>query len=50
MPGTATQSIGLNALTATEIVAKIAGGGATAEAVVRDCLARIAEHDSTVRA
>jgi len=50
MTGTATRSAGLNALSATEVVQKIATGATTAEAVVRDCLARIAERDGAVKA
>ncbi len=40
----------LNELSATEIVKKIAAGEATCEAVVRDCLARIAARDDVVKA
>src|ERR1700691_3605673 len=40
----------LNDLVAGEIVAKIAGGETTCEAVVRDCVARIAARDSVVKA
>jgi Asp-tRNA(Asn)/Glu-tRNA(Gln) amidotransferase A subunit family amidase len=39
-----------NLLTATEIAARIRDGSLTAEAVARDCLARIAERDPAVRA
>jgi Asp-tRNA(Asn)/Glu-tRNA(Gln) amidotransferase A subunit family amidase len=39
-----------NLLTATEIAARIRDGSITAEAVARDCLARIAERDPAVRA
>src|SRR5271170_5464187 len=40
----------LNELPATEIVKKIAAGETTCEAVIRDCLARIAAHDGVVKA
>ena len=40
----------LNELSATEIVGKIAAGEATCEAVVRDCIARIAARDGVVKA
>ena len=40
----------LNQLGAAEIVQKIARGETTCEAVVRDCLARIAERDGVVKA
>lgn len=50
MTATTTQSIALNTLSATEIARRIASGSATAEAVVRDCLARIAEREDTVEA
>jgi len=40
----------LNELAATEIVAKIAGGETTCEAVVRDCVARITARDDVVKA
>jgi Asp-tRNA(Asn)/Glu-tRNA(Gln) amidotransferase A subunit family amidase len=40
----------LNELSATEIVKKIAAGETTCEAVTRDCVARIAARDSTVKA
>jgi Asp-tRNA(Asn)/Glu-tRNA(Gln) amidotransferase A subunit family amidase len=40
----------LNELSATEIAARIAGGGTTCEAVTRDCLARIAARDDVVKA
>jgi Asp-tRNA(Asn)/Glu-tRNA(Gln) amidotransferase A subunit family amidase len=40
----------LNELPATEIVKKIAAGETTCEAVVRDCLARIAARDDVVKA
>jgi Asp-tRNA(Asn)/Glu-tRNA(Gln) amidotransferase A subunit family amidase len=40
----------LNALDATAIAQKIATGEATCEAVVRDCVARIAVRDGTVKA
>jgi len=40
----------LNELTATEIAAKIAAGETTCEAVVRDCVARIAARDDVVKA
>ena len=40
----------LNELTATEIAAHIGAGEITAEAVARDCLARIAARESTVHA
>ncbi len=40
----------LNELSATEIVNAIAAGKTTCEAVVRDCLARIAERDGVVKA
>jgi len=40
----------LNDLAAGEIVAKIAGGETTCEAVVRDCVARIAARDDVVKA
>jgi Asp-tRNA(Asn)/Glu-tRNA(Gln) amidotransferase A subunit family amidase len=40
----------LNELSATEIAKKIAGGETTCEAVVSDCLARIAARDDAVRA
>jgi len=39
-----------NELDATEIVAKIAAGETTCEAVVRDCIERIARRDPTVKA
>src|SRR5215471_13687861 len=41
---------GLNQLSATEIVSKIEAGDTTCEAVTRDCLARIAARDPTVKA
>ncbi len=40
----------LNDLAATEIAAKIAAGEITCEAVVRDCVARIAARDGVVKA
>jgi Asp-tRNA(Asn)/Glu-tRNA(Gln) amidotransferase A subunit family amidase len=40
----------LNTLSAVEIAEKIAAGQTTSEAVVRDCLARIAARDGVVRA
>ena len=40
----------LNELSATEIAAKIAAGETTCEAVVRDCIARIAARDGVVKA
>ena len=40
----------LNELTATEIVAKIAAGEITCEAVTRDCIERIAARDEIVKA
>jgi Asp-tRNA(Asn)/Glu-tRNA(Gln) amidotransferase A subunit family amidase len=40
----------LNELSAAEIANKIAAGETTCEAVVRDCLARIAARDGTVKA
>ncbi|MGB6538087.1 MAG: amidase [Xanthobacteraceae bacterium] len=40
----------LNELSAVEIVKKIAAGDTTCEAVVRDCLARIAARDTVVKA
>jgi Asp-tRNA(Asn)/Glu-tRNA(Gln) amidotransferase A subunit family amidase len=40
----------LNELSATEIAAKITAGEATCEAVARDCVARIAARDDTVKA
>ncbi|HXX50731.1 MAG TPA: amidase [Xanthobacteraceae bacterium] len=40
----------LNELSATEIAAKVAAGEATCEAVVRDCLERIATRDDVVKA
>ena len=40
----------LNELSATEIAQKIAAGELTCEAVVRDCVARIAERDGVVKA
>jgi Asp-tRNA(Asn)/Glu-tRNA(Gln) amidotransferase A subunit family amidase len=40
----------LNELTATDIAAKIAAGAITSEAVVRDCVARIAARDNVVKA
>jgi Asp-tRNA(Asn)/Glu-tRNA(Gln) amidotransferase A subunit family amidase len=40
----------LNELSATEIAGKIAAGETTCEAVVRDCLARIAARDQLVKA
>jgi Asp-tRNA(Asn)/Glu-tRNA(Gln) amidotransferase A subunit family amidase len=40
----------LNELSATEIVNKIAAGETTCEAVVRDCIARIAARDGVVKA
>lgn len=40
----------LNELDATEIVSKIAAGETTSEAVVRDCIARIAERDGVIKA
>ncbi len=40
----------LNELSATEIVNEIAAGKTTCEAVVRDCLARIADRDGVVKA
>jgi Asp-tRNA(Asn)/Glu-tRNA(Gln) amidotransferase A subunit family amidase len=40
----------LNELSATEIVAKIAARETTCEAVVRDCIARIAARDDVVKA
>src|SRR5690348_51899 len=41
---------GLNELSASEVVAKIASGETTSEAVVRACIERIAARDPTVRA
>ena len=41
---------GLNQLSATEIVSKIAAGETTCEAVTRDCLERIAARDDVVKA
>jgi Asp-tRNA(Asn)/Glu-tRNA(Gln) amidotransferase A subunit family amidase len=41
---------GLNELSASEIAAKIAAGEATCEAVVRDCVERIAARDDVVKA
>jgi len=41
---------GLNELTATEIVAKIAAGEITCEAVTRDCIQRIAAREAIVKA
>ncbi len=40
----------LNQLSATEIADEIAAGKTTCEAVVRDCMARIAERDAVVKA
>ncbi|MGA8616499.1 MAG: amidase family protein, partial [Xanthobacteraceae bacterium] len=40
----------LNELSATEIAGKIAAGETTCEAVVRDCIARIAARDDVVKA
>jgi amidase len=40
----------LNELSATEIASKIAAGETTCEAVVRDCVARIAARDDVVKA
>ncbi len=40
----------LNELTATEVVKKIKNGKITAEAVMRDCLDRIAEREATIKA
>ena len=40
----------LNELSATEIAAKVAAGEATCEAVVRDCIERIATRDDVVKA
>jgi Asp-tRNA(Asn)/Glu-tRNA(Gln) amidotransferase A subunit family amidase len=40
----------LNELTATDIAAKIAAGEITCEAVVHDCVARIAEREDVVKA
>jgi amidase len=40
----------LNELSATEIASKIAAGETTCEAVVRDCIARIAARDDVVKA
>jgi Asp-tRNA(Asn)/Glu-tRNA(Gln) amidotransferase A subunit family amidase len=40
----------LNELSATEIASKIAAGETTCEAVVRDCVARIADRDGVVKA
>jgi len=40
----------LNELSATEIATKIAAGEATCEAVVRDCVARIAARDNVIKA
>ncbi len=40
----------LNELSASEIAGKIAAGEATCEAVVRDCLDRIAARDKVVKA
>jgi Asp-tRNA(Asn)/Glu-tRNA(Gln) amidotransferase A subunit family amidase len=40
----------LNELSATEVARRIAAGATTAEAVVRDCLERIAARESTVQA
>jgi len=40
----------LNTLSATEIVETVAAGEATCEAVVRDCVARIAAREDTVKA
>jgi amidase len=44
------QSERLNEFSATAIAAKIAAGEATCEAVVRDCVARIAARDDVVKA
>jgi Asp-tRNA(Asn)/Glu-tRNA(Gln) amidotransferase A subunit family amidase len=41
---------GLNALDATEIARRIRDGETTAEAVVKDCLARVVEREPTVKA
>src|ERR1700751_1194379 len=41
---------GLNELTVTEIVAKIAAGEITCEAVTRDCIERIIAHEPVVKA
>jgi len=46
----APQDVPLNELGAAEIAQKIAAGEATCEAVVRDCLARIAARDGVVKA
>ncbi len=43
-------SVPLNELSATEIAAKTASGVTTCEAVVRDCVARIAARDGVVKA
>ena len=40
----------LNEITATEVVKKIKIGQVTAEAVMRDCLDRIAEREATIKA
>src|SRR3974377_1797659 len=40
---------GLNELTATEIVAKIAAGEITCEAVTRDCIERITAREAMVK-
>ena len=40
----------LNELSTTEIVAKIAAGETTCEAVARDCVARIEARDGVVKA
>ena len=40
----------LNELSATEIARRVAAGETTAEAVTRDCLARIEERDGVVHA
>jgi len=40
----------LNSLSAAALAQKIAGGETTCEAVVRDCIARIAERDGVVKA
>ncbi len=40
----------LNELSATQIADKIATGETTCEAVVRDCLARVAARDNVVKA
>ena len=40
----------LNEITATEVVKKIKTEQVTAEAVMRDCLDRIAEREATIKA